>query len=238
MAGYNGVFLETACQTSLYSSCLQNSNHPRSRRELFNRHLARTILPGASLVADAGLDISLILKSSIHTTGGGEPGKAQVDPHGRGGWVHWLASLPLGLNRDMPRIPPPGHGDLSWCSPPDLPAVDKPNLSLFICLAYLHKVNYTLVYGDKQRDSNRRSSRFQYARPSGVCGRIPENSVGRKSYRNTPGSVIPGEPKGMMFCAVRATLPLPAALHRTPLSGTLSNSNRRRSNSLPLVAPA
>ncbi len=62
-------------------------------------------------------------------------------------------------NRDMPRIPPPGHGDISWCSM-DLGAVDKENQSLFICLAYLYKVNYTLVYGEKERDSNRKTSRF------------------------------------------------------------------------------
>ncbi len=96
-------------------------------------------------------------------------------------------------------IPPPGHGDISWCSL-DIPAVDKSNpsslgqenpipiqleilpvskgidaLAFFLepgkplrillilfdlqplckCLAYLHKVNYILVYGYKQPDSNR-----------------------------------------------------------------------------------
>ncbi len=68
-------------QASLSSSCLQNSNHPWPRRERFKRDLARTFLPGASPVAGADLDISLILTSSTHTTEGGEPGNAQVDPH-------------------------------------------------------------------------------------------------------------------------------------------------------------
>jgi hypothetical protein len=58
-------------QASLSSSCLRNSNHPWPRRERFNRDLARSFLPGASLVPDADLDISLILKSSIHTAGWG-----------------------------------------------------------------------------------------------------------------------------------------------------------------------
>ena len=115
-----------------------------------------------------------------------------------------VRSLPLGLNRDRPVIPPPGHGDISRCCL-DLPAVDKPNpsspgqenpipiqletlrvskgidalafflepgkplrillilfdlQSLFICLACLCRFNYTLVYGEKQRDSNRRHCIF------------------------------------------------------------------------------
>ncbi len=84
---------------------------------------------------------------------------------------------------------------------------------------------------------NRMTWRFQYARLSGLCDQVPEKSVGRKSYRNTPGSVIPGQPKGMMFFAVRATLPLPAAVRRSPLSGAMSHSSRRRSNSVPPAAP-
>jgi hypothetical protein len=132
--------------------------------------------------------------------------------------MSWFDSLPLGLNRDRPVIPPPGHGDISRCSL-DLEAVDKPNpssfgqenpipiqletlrvskgidalafflepgkplrillilfdhRSLFICLAYLCSFNCTLVYGEKQRDSNRKNQHFQYARPSGLCDQIAE----------------------------------------------------------------
>ncbi len=52
----------------------------------------------------------------------------QADPDGRGGWMYWFDSLPPGLNRDIPMIPPPGHGDISWCCL-DHAADDKPNPS-------------------------------------------------------------------------------------------------------------
>jgi hypothetical protein len=59
-----GVFLETAIPGNLSTRWPGIANHPRARRELFKRDLARSFLPGASLVPDADLDISLLLKSS------------------------------------------------------------------------------------------------------------------------------------------------------------------------------
>ncbi len=57
---------------------------------------------------------------------GCEPGDTHVNPHGGSGGVDRLRDLPLGLDRDVPVIAPPGHCEIPGC-PFDLPALDEPD---------------------------------------------------------------------------------------------------------------